>query len=53
MFGKIKSSKLKPMEKSDLRWKGSFAKLESGESKMSAIRLIKEIKQKQKKPKSK
>jgi hypothetical protein len=41
MIGKCKISKLKPIEKSDITWKGNYTKLESTDSKQPTIPLAK------------
>lgn len=38
MVGKLKVSKLKPIEKSDVTWKGGYSKLDSNESKVNNLK---------------
>jgi hypothetical protein len=41
MVGKCKVSKLKPIEKSDITWHGSYSKIDSNDTKLNGLNLKK------------
>ena len=46
MIGKCKTSKLKPMDKNDITWNGNYSKIDSSDTKQSAVKMIKELSKK-------
>lgn len=41
MIGKCKTSKLKPIEKSDITWQGNYSKIDSKDNKLAGLNLKK------------